>query len=476
MITRRGFLAAASTSALAGVSVSACSSAPVVNDISQLEATAVAGVVPVQRQADIVSALTRHRGLVCVAGGRYSMGGQTSAEQALQLNMDGYNGLVFLDVARKVVRVKAGMRWRALQDHLDRHDLSVKVMQSFSNFTVGGSVSVNCHGRYVGGGSIASTVRALQLVLRSGEVVEATRTQHAALFAGVLGGYGLLGVVSEVELDVVDNDIIERHVERVPLAEYPDWFQRNVAAHPDAVMHNADLLPPSFDAPLAITWLRTQAALTDTARLVPMGEQYDTEQNMIWALSELPGGHSLRGSVVEKLRAPRVIHRNLEASLDVAALEPRTRVMSTYLLQEYFIPVRHFHAFAAAMAKVLQDHQVNALNVSIRHAPADPLALMAWAKEPVFCFVLYYKQRRYPWADGQTVGWTRALVEAAIGCGGRYYLPYRPHATAAQFLAAYPETHALVQLKREVDPNLQLVNHLWQRYMQPLAAQRRAGT
>jgi hypothetical protein len=54
MITRRGFLAAASTGALAGVSVSACSSAPVVNDISQLEATAVAGVIPVQRQADIV--------------------------------------------------------------------------------------------------------------------------------------------------------------------------------------------------------------------------------------------------------------------------------------------------------------------------------------------------------------------------------------------------------------------------------------
>lgn len=47
------------------------------------------------------------------------------------------------------------MRWRDLQDHLDPHDLSVRTMQSYANFSVGGSVSVNVHGRYVGHGPIA---------------------------------------------------------------------------------------------------------------------------------------------------------------------------------------------------------------------------------------------------------------------------------------------------------------------------------
>jgi len=41
-----------------------------------------------------------------------------------------------------VIRVQAGMRWRDLQDAIDPHDLSVKIMQSFSNFTAGGAVSV----------------------------------------------------------------------------------------------------------------------------------------------------------------------------------------------------------------------------------------------------------------------------------------------------------------------------------------------
>ncbi len=464
--TRRGFLMATGS----GLLTAACSSAhnpQMVNDISQLESTRVAGVFPVTSQEDLLAALQRHRGWVSVAGGRYSMGGQTSADQAVQLNTDAYNGVVLLDPERKVVRVQAGMRWRTLQDHLDPHNLSVKVMQSFSNFSVGGSVSVNCHGRYVGAGSLASTVRAIQVVLPSGEVLETSRTQNPELFAGVLGGYGLVGIVSEVELDLADNEVMERAVQAVALADYPAWFKAEVKGRPTSVMHNADLMPPSFDAPLAITWHRSTAALTDARRLTPVGARYSTEQNLIWAASELPGGSLARQKLMVQhaLQKPRVIHRNLEASLDVASLEPRTRAMSTYLLQEYFIPVRHFHRFAQAMARILTTHAVNALNVSIRHAPADTTALMRWAPEDVFCFVLYYKQRRFPWSDGLTVDWTRALVDAALACQGRYYLPYRPHATREQFLQAYPEAHQVIRLKQQVDPNMRLVNHLWQRYL-----------
>lgn len=464
--SRRHFIVGAG----AGLLTSACSTPELtVNDISQLERTQVAGVAPVTTTEEVVATLSKHRGWVSVAGGRFSMGGQTSADQAVQLDTDALNRVLWLDVERKVVRVQAGMRWRALQDHLDPHDLSVKVMQSFSNFSVGGSVSVNCHGRYVGAGSIASSVRALQLVLSSGEVLECSRTENPDLFAGVLGGYGLLGIVTEVELDLAPNQAMERRVEAVALADYPAWFEVQVRRNPQSVMHNADLVPPHFDQPLAITWSQTAEPLTDERRLIPVGASYSGAQNAIWAVSELPGGPQARASLGKKrLSPPCVIRRNLEASLDVASLEPRTRVMSTYLLQEYFIPVRHFHAFATQMAHILAQYKVNALNVSIRHAPADPTALMRWAPEEVFCFVLYYKQRRYPWSDEQTVGWTRALVDSALACQGRYYLPYRPHATREQFLRAYPEAYRFIRLKQEVDPNMRLVNHLWQRYLAQL--------
>lgn len=465
MTTRRAFIAGCGAAAAA----TACSPGQALtgNDISQLESTPLAGITRIDGQGRLVDVLQRHRGPVCVAGGRFSMGGQTSADGALQLDMTGHNRLLRLDVPGKVARVQAGMRWRDLQALLDPHDLSVKVMQSFSSFTVGGSVGVNCHGRYVGNGSLAATIRALQVVLRSGEVLETSRSQHPDLFAAVIGGYGLLAVVSEVELDLADNTRMARHMQRVALADYPQWFADNVQSRADALMHNADLLPPRFDAPVTVTWHHSSAALTDTRRLVPVGDRYAYEQNMIWAVSELPGGAQLRdSSVVQKqLQQPRVIHRNLEASLDVASLEPRTRAMSTYLLQEYFIPVRQFQAFATRMAAILHHHHVDALNVSIRHAPADTTSLLAWARQEVFCFVLYHKQRRFPWSDTLATGWTRALIDAALDCGGSYYLPYRPHATREQFRRAYPQWQRFVEAKRQYDPQMQLVNHLWQRYI-----------
>ena len=160
------------------------------------------------------------------------------------------------------MRVQAGMTWRDLQDVLDPHDLSVRTMQSFSNFTVGGAVSVNCHGRYVGHGPIGLSVRALQLVLADGRVVETSRQENPELFAAAIGGYGAIGVITEVELDLDQNTRMERRIEPVPLATYPKFFADKVLADRDSVMHNADLLPPLFDAPVAITWRRTDKPLT----------------------------------------------------------------------------------------------------------------------------------------------------------------------------------------------------------------------
>jgi FAD/FMN-containing dehydrogenase len=438
-----------------------------VGDIAGLDRTRVAGVVRPSGTAGVVAALATWRGPVCVAGGRFSMGGQTRAPDALQLDMARMDRLIELDADGRRVRVQAGIRWRALQELLDPHDLSVKVMQSYSNFSVGGSVSVNCHGRYVGNGAIAGTVRALQLVTAGGQVLELSRQQHADLFAAVLGGYGALGIVTEVELDLARNARIARHAARVSLDDYPAWFHANVLEQPDVVLHNADLVPPSFDAPLTVSWRQSDAPLTDTRRLMPAGADYGREQNLIWAASELPGGDRVRERFLTDrlLGEPRVVMRNLEASLDTASLEPRTRRMSTYLLQEYFVPVAHFATFARKMASVLRAHDVQALNVSIRHAPADTTSLLRWAPQDVFCFVLYHKQRIWDRSEHTAGRWTRALIDTALSLGGRHYLPYRLHATPEQFLRAYPEVEAFAAIKRRLDPGNRFRNLLWDHYL-----------
>lgn len=437
------------------------------SDVAQLDQTRIAGTLHPSGSAGIAAALRRWHGPVCIAGGRYSMGGQTREPDALQLDMTTMNRLVWLDAANRRVRVQAGMRWRQLQELIDPHDLAVKVMQSFSNFTIGGSVSVNCHGRYIGNGALAGTVRALQLVTAGGETRELSRTQEPELFAAVIGGYGGLGVITEVELDLAVNEVIARKVEQITLADYPDWFQANVLSQADAVLHNADLIPPDFDAPLAITWRRSVQALTDPRRLMPLRSSYPKQQAMIWSATELPGGDQLRDvyQTRQLLIEPRVIMRNLEASLDATALEPSTRRMSSYLLQEYFIPMAAFVSFAREMARILREGDADALNISVRHAPADHTALMRWAKQDVFCFVLYHKQRSWNAAEQNTRRWTRQLIAAALAHGGSYYLPYRLHATLAQFRSAYPQVHRFAAIKRQVDPDNRFRNLLWDRYL-----------
>lgn len=44
------------------------------------------------------------------------------------------------------------------------------------------------------------------------------------------------------------------------------------------------------------------------------------------------------------------------------------------------------------MAEIFIRHNVNVINISIRHAKEDSGSLLAWAREEVFAFVVWYKQ------------------------------------------------------------------------------------
>ena len=463
----RSLLAAGAIRAQAGESQAATGLQ--IQNVTRLYPVEVARVVTPRSTDEVTSAIATWPGQVAVGGGRFSMGGQVAVRGGLHVDMRQLNALVWLRPEDRAVRVQAGMRWRDLQDLLDPLGLAVKIMQSYSNFTVGGSVSVNCHGRYVGLGPVGHSIRALQLVTADGAVLEVGPQSRPELFSAAIGGYGAVGIITEVELEVVPNVRIQRRVTQVPLRDYAEHFRRFVLTDPTAVLHNADLLPPDFAAPVCVTWHRVgdDVALTEPERLVPRGQSYGLAQSAIFVMTELPGGAHLRERVVHPLlmRPQAVKWLNHEASLDVAELEPRTRAMSTYVLQEYFIPESGFLGFAQEMAQLLRRRNVEALNVSIRHSPQDRVSALPWAPVEVFSFVLYYKQRTWTRARDEVGVWTRELIALALRHGGRYYLPYQLHATVDQFHAAYPEAAQLRRTRQQVDPAGKLSNELWRKYL-----------
>lgn len=438
----------------------------VVNDVTRLNPIPVRQVLEPTTVAEVAEAVRTHPGPVSIGGGRYSMGGQTATRGTLQLDLRRLNKIVALDTARRILTVQTGARWRDIQDVIDPAGLSIKVMQTYSNFTVGGSLSVNAHGRYVGLGPLILSVRSIRLVLADGSVVTASPTERPDLFYGAIGGYGGIGVIVEATLDLAENVRVRRTDVTMPISEYRHWFAWNVRDSAKARFHNADIYPDAYDRVNAVTYTETSDSVTVPDRLIPRDRGYGLNRFAFWVISTWPGGEWIREHVVDPLvyRGEPVTWRNYEASYDVAELEPRSRDRTTYVLEEYFVPVDSFDRFVPLMREVLDRHQANVINISIRHALPDPGSTLAWARQEVFAFVIYYKQGTDDASREQVGVWTRDLIDAVLMVGGTYYLPYQPHATQDQFLRAYPRALEYFALKAKVDPTNKFTNTLWDTY------------
>jgi FAD/FMN-containing dehydrogenase len=441
----------------------------IVNDVTGLNPVPVWAISAPTTVEDVQEAVRRTKVPISVGGGHFSMGGQTGSPGSLHIDMRKLNKVLFFAPQEKIIRVQAGVRWCDIQRFVDAHDLSVKIMQSYANFTVGGSLSVNVHGRYTGLGPLILSVRAIRLVLASGDLVEATPTLNSRLFYAAIGGYGAVGVIVEAELELADNCRVERIGEKMSSSRYAEWFAKNVRNAPAAVFHNADIYPPHYSRVRAVTWIETKRPVTAPYRLQPYRQRYALQRVMLWAVSETRFGKWRREHLYDPvLYFRRPVHwRNFEAGYDVAELEPPSRAKTTYVLQEYFVPAKRFDEFVPKLAEVLQRHRANVLNISIRHASADSGSLMAWARGETFAFVLYHKQRTRDNARERVAVWTRELIDAVLSVGGTYYLPYQPHATPDQFHRAYPGARELFALKRELDPDYRFRNILWDKYYAP---------
>src|SRR5438067_6426543 len=157
---------------------------PTVNDVTQLNPIDVYAIATPRSLAELQQALRDTRLPVSIGGGHFSMGGQTASPGSLHLDMRAMNRVLAFDPQARTIRVEAGIRWCDIQRFIDPHGLSVKIMQTYANFTVGGSLSVNVHGRYVGHGPLVLSVRSITLALMSGEVVRASRTENPDIFWG----------------------------------------------------------------------------------------------------------------------------------------------------------------------------------------------------------------------------------------------------------------------------------------------------
>src|SRR3989344_128226 len=210
-----------------------------INDVARLIPIKVHRVDTLDNTEDLKRVLTeaREKGLkVSISGSKHSQGGHTYYQDGIVLDMSSFNKILDLNVENKIIRVQSGAKWKDVQEYINPYGLAVKVMQSSYIFTIGGTLSANAHGRDLDKASFVETVRSFRLLNADGEILNVSRTENSELFKLVIGGYGLFGVILDVDIALTDNEIYEQNSTVVDYKDFPKYFEKNIKNNPEVEM------------------------------------------------------------------------------------------------------------------------------------------------------------------------------------------------------------------------------------------------
>jgi FAD/FMN-containing dehydrogenase len=483
LLSRRSFLAATAAGTVAPTLSGSARAAPrsaaplVLNDASRLNPVPVARNAVLRPESDEaliagLRALLKEAGAeerpVCIGGARHSMGGQSLMRDGIAASLA--VPLIEPDTARRIMRVRAGTRWRDVIAALDPLGFSPAVMQSNHDFTVGGTLAVNAHGWPVPYGPFAATVRSFRMMLAEGTLMTCSRTENAELFALASGGYGLFGIVVDAELEVAENVLLAARHEVMPAAVFAPRFL-SVAREAGVRMAYGRLsvaranylgeaalvsYRPVASQPSPLPSPRVADAFHYLSRRVFRAQTgSEVAKKRRWYLETVIG---------PRLTAMKPVTRNAILNAPVAALADTDR-RRTDILHEYFVAPERLADFLAACREIIPPSGQELLNVTLRHLEADTTSVLSFAPAPRVAAVMLFPQAMTEEAERAMRAMTERLIDRVLALGGSYYLPYRLHARAGQLRAAYPRIEEFVGKKRHYDPDLRFRNTLWETYL-----------
>jgi decaprenylphospho-beta-D-ribofuranose 2-oxidase len=450
---------------------------------------------------------------VSIAGQRHSQGGHISSPGALLLDLRDYRGVRFGPDERdeRIVRALSGSTWEDVQEivngeglHPEAYgeamtrldpdgrletpgSLAVAVQQSSNVFSIGGSLSVNCHGRDKEFGPIISTVRSFRIMLWDGRVVLARRgadaqSESARLYRAAIGGFGLFGVLLDVELDLQDNVVVEKQVTRGHYTDYVRTLTEEVIPDPAIRLHYGRFNIDELDED---NYLRDMYSVD--YRTTPEIDQWEplateTNASLNGAIMELGEWSKLAKSMRWKALLHHIdIPGTTERMTLNNAMRPQVQLLferhgkrSINILQEYFVPLESFVGFIDGLREVALNKGINIQNITLRYVAKNEESLLSYAPTDRIAVVLYINIALNETALENAAHWTRALVDLAIANQGTYYLAYQRWPTEKQLHESYPSFKLFLQEKTDFDPHGLFHNQFYGHYGSGLSETKQA--
>ncbi|REB06405.1 FAD-binding oxidoreductase [Sporosarcina sp. BI001-red] len=408
---------------------------------------------------------------ISIAGLQHSQGGHTYYKNGVVLDMRTFNRILDIDEQEKTIRVEAGATWEDVQEAIQPHGLALKVTQSQSIFTIGGSLSVNAHGRDIRFGSMAETVKEITLLTPEGEIKKVNRDDSDEWMKYVFGGYGLFGVILDVRLELTDNDLYTIHTEKLKTNEYASYFNR-VLKQPDTAMHYArvSVAPSSFlDEMVVINYdhtentdhksvLKKEEGVRISKMALDAGRKGGTLENLFWAAQK---------RYIASLNRKEITRNN--AMRSESTFMEYTKPGRVEVLQEFFVPVDSYDEYLTDLKDIIpandKRHDFKVHNITVRYAAKDNFTTLNYAKEDMLGLVVLIqhglKEEDITNAESLIQSWTNLTLEH----GGTYYLPYYRYQTKEQFKSSYPNWQDFQEEKLRKDPNHVFQNMFYEYYV-----------
>lgn len=407
---------------------------------------------------EIVSDANENDQQIAIVGSGLSQGSQFLPLHEGNIVLDLQNlKEVKVDSENKIAIVQAGATWRDVQEAVNPHGLSVQVMQASNVFTIGGSLSVNCHGWDHRMGTVGQTVNAVTIVDCNGMLKRLTPQDPE--FHYVIGGYGLFGVIVQAELALTDNIELVDEGKVIPFHDYVNYFYKDVLPNEAIKMH---LLRLSLDPDHLLSEGIAQNYIAISKNEVPVVSDLRDEPE-IGSLVHRVGVHSARKlNYVRRLfwmnerrsiLTPKLTTRNEAMRAPINAIFSHS-VHDTEWLQEFFVPGAELESFITKLGSLLTRYKVCLINASVRFVKANDVAALDYTNgEDRFAVVLCFNQLLNDHDIELAKEWIKGAIDLALSHGGSYYLPYQHFAEQKQFQQAYPKFCEFLQIKKKFDPN-----------------------
>ncbi|EEY19367.1 conserved hypothetical protein [Verticillium alfalfae VaMs.102] len=121
------------------------------------------------------------------------------------VDISALNHVLHVDKAAKTVSVEPNVAMDGLLDAVLPHNLVPPVVMEFPGITAGGAFAGSAgESSSFRHGAFDAAVTCVEMVLANGDIVEASPTQNADLFAAAAGALGTLGIVTRLDLRLLD--------------------------------------------------------------------------------------------------------------------------------------------------------------------------------------------------------------------------------------------------------------------------------